>query len=171
MYCILGACLTTATLSYTIQHNVPVSFPQQKPIQENPHVFKRIDTQKNHTEIVQCPSGLIFDPKEMKCTFQVAPILHKNKSLFQEERIYSYGERIGCGSDKDTYNEVCLPGVRGPVLDKMDCRKFIDCWDGMGYKMDCASTLLFNNFTTQCDWPHHANCCELWEGDPSQIVA
>lgn len=138
-------------LSYTIQSGKPIYFPIQEPIESDPKLFLRTDFEKNHTEVLACPEGFLFEKSQMKCIMMHKPI---EKSIFLPVR------NVG----------ICPVDLRGLLPDPMSCRSFYNCWDGRGYHTDCDQWLTFNKDVNTCDFPEEANCCEYWELDPSILV-
>ncbi|XP_071446908.1 uncharacterized protein [Hetaerina americana] len=50
----------------------------------------------------------------------------------------------------------------------LDCRRFVNCWNGRGFIQPCAPGTLFNADTLECDFPSKVKNCQTWGRTPSR---
>uniref|UniRef100_A0A182NGU3 Scavenger receptor class A n=1 Tax=Anopheles dirus TaxID=7168 RepID=A0A182NGU3_9DIPT len=55
----------------------------------------------------------------------------------------------------------CTEGMNGQFPYVMDCRQFLNCWNGRGFIQNCAAGTLFNPATNECDHPSKVTCLEV----------
>lgn len=148
--CFLAWLCLWFTHAYTVRSSGNIAFPTQKIEPTDSNSFLR--TSNSNTELLQCPTGFLFNTNEMKCV--------STKSIFAKKINY-----LIRSSD-----DVCPPNFRGTLPDPLNCRSFYNCWDGVGYETPCNEHLLYNQRILGCDWPESADCCEYWEKNSTLIV-
>lgn len=141
--------ILTSSFGLTVFRNSKQVFPIQFPNVENEQSFFGINGDKQ-IEFLTCPDGFTFDIKDLKC------------------RHISKPKRFNTGSLR---NEISCPaGFRGTLPNSLNCRTFLNCWDGIGFETLCTAHLLYSNITNRCEWPEESKCCEFWEKDPGSLV-
>lgn len=76
------------------------------------------------------------------------------------DRVY-YSENEISDNDENsilTHGTTCPPNASGQFAYAMDCRQFLNCWNGRGAIQSCAPGTLFNPRSLECDHPSKVKC-------------
>lgn len=57
-----------------------------------------------------------------------------------------------------SHGTTCPPETNGQFPYAMDCRQFLNCWNGRGTIQSCAPGTLFNPRSLECDHPSKVKC-------------
>lgn len=72
-----------------------------------------------------------------------------------------YDQNAISDSDENSFvshGTTCPPNASGQFPYAMDCRQFLNCWEGRGTIQSCAPGTLFNPRSLECDHPSKVKC-------------
>lgn len=78
----------------------------------------------------------------------------------QHDRVFYLENEISDSDENSivTHGTTCPPNASGQFPYAMDCRQFLNCWNGRGTIQSCAPGTLFNPRSLECDHPSKVKC-------------
>ncbi|XP_044739287.1 uncharacterized protein LOC123300724 isoform X2 [Chrysoperla carnea] len=84
------------------------------------------------------------------------PINSQNSYGFQQSQ---NNQQISGTTNNQHYGYLeCPSGATGMFPYALDCKQFLNCWNGRGSIQNCAPGTVFNPQTVGCDFPEKVNC-------------
>lgn len=134
------------------------------------------NTQQHAHDHLTAPSssytpGQVCDPRDQRCIY----------SHGANQQTSSFGNSQTHGSGQQNYHKVCNindsncqrnrtsvtkkskepkcpEDFQGITKHPTDCKKFLNCANGLTFIQDCAPGTLFNPFIGNCDFPYNVEC-------------
>ncbi|XP_024937982.1 uncharacterized protein LOC107265302 isoform X12 [Cephus cinctus] len=124
------------------------------------------------TYTMNCGPGTVFNPTINVCDWPYN-VRGCEDALKNVEEVAAATEVYRLPKSRETSQTVkrkveCPAYHTGLLAHPVDCKKFLQCANGITYVMDCGPGTVFNPTSSVCDWPYNVDGCARAYDEDSQ---